>query len=253
MLRPPRAWEEINDSQYDPALGRFVKQTPKEEILKSPSKSSSKRKSVAEPEKKIAELEEHVKKAEKHAERSERGLEYLDKEFSVATVQKFKDRKEGLAEWMLTSLDMVTTALENVFSDEEPSFRARDVWALVVRAHAKYERKHMSDKKPKEKERSGKTKSRRSRSRSRSRSRGRGRSSHHRRGSWSRSRSLRSDGDLSDGEVFYRGKWKFQIIDGVEYVITKNKRWRTDRAPPGDCDHCGGCHREWLCPRKGRN
>ena len=208
---------------------------------------------MAELEKKIAEPEEHVKKAEKHAERSERGLEYLDKECSVATVQKFKDCKEGLVEWMLTSLDLVTTALENIIADEEPSIPARDVWALVVRAHAKYERKYMSNKRPKEKERSGKTKSRRSRPRSRSRSRGRGRSSHHRRRSWSRFRSPHSDGDLSGGEFFYRGKWKFQIIDGVEYVITKNKRWRTDRAPPSDCDHCGGRHWEWLCPRKGRN
>ena len=33
----------------------------------------------------------------------------------MATVQKFKDHKEGLAEWMLTSLDLVTTALENTY------------------------------------------------------------------------------------------------------------------------------------------
>ena len=94
----------------------------------------------------------------------------------------------------------------------------------------------------------GKSRSRRSRSRSRSRSHGKGRGSHHRRGSWSRSRSPRSDVEDSDGEVFYRGKWKFHILDAVEYVITKNKKWRTDRAPPSDCDHCRGGHWELLCP-----
>ena len=145
------AWEDINDCQYDPTLGRFVKVTPKEEVLKSPSKHSSKKKSVADLEKKIAELEEHVKKVEKQAERSERGLEFLDKEFCEATVRKFRDQKEGLVEWMLTSLDMVSTALENTISEEKLSIPAKEVWKLVVRVHAKYERKYTTGTRGKEK------------------------------------------------------------------------------------------------------
>ena len=137
-------------------------------------------------------------------------------------------------------------SFENTLIDEEPAIQAMEV---CVRAHAKYERKYHKNK---EGESSGKYhrgKSRRSRSRSRGRKRG---SSRRRRSPSNSSRSGRSSDDGSDGEVFYRGKWKFQIVDGVEYVITKNKRWRTDQAPPGDCDHCGGRHWEWLCPKKVR-
>ena len=117
------AWEDINECQYDPALGKSVKNTPKEEVLKSPLKHSGKKKSAADLEKKIAELEEHVKKAEKQAERS-----CPDKEFCETTVRKLRERKEGLAEWMLTSLDMVSAALESTISDEEPAIPAEEVW-----------------------------------------------------------------------------------------------------------------------------
>ena len=69
-------------------------------------------------------------------------MEYLDKPFVRETVAKFGDRKEGLAEWMLTSLEMVEKSLEETLMNEEPAIRAEEVWELVVRSNAKYERKY---------------------------------------------------------------------------------------------------------------
>ena len=100
------AWEEINNVRYDPGLGRFVKREVKVDVPPS-SKSSHKSKTVARLEKKLLELEDQVKLAEKRALRLDKNLEYLDRLFVVETVTKFKDRKEGLAEWMLTALELV--------------------------------------------------------------------------------------------------------------------------------------------------
>ena len=229
------AWEEINAVRYDPALGKFVKCAVKAETTHQ-AKSSHESKSVAELERKLVELEDQVQKAKKRAQRSEKGLEYLDRLFTKEIVEKLRDCKEGLAEWMPTSMEMVERSFEETLMDEDPVVGAEAVWELVVRSYAKYERKYHKAKESDSSGKSGKVKYRCSRSRSR----GRKRTSSRRRRSKSESdASGRSSDEGSDGEVFYRGKWKFQIVDGVEYVIAKNKRWRTDRAPPGDCDHCG--------------
>ena len=45
----------------------------------------------------------------------------------------------------------MTTAQENTIAHEEPSIPVGNIWALVVRAHAKYKRKGMPDMRPKEK------------------------------------------------------------------------------------------------------
>ena len=123
-------------------------------------------------------------------------------------MEEFKDRKEGLAEWMLKSLEMVERSFEETLVDEDPVVRAEAVWELVVRSYAKYERKYHKSKQSDSSGRSSKGKYRRSRSRSR----GRKRTSSRRRRSKSESdASGRSSDEGSDGEVFYRGKWKFQI------------------------------------------
>ena len=51
--------------------------------------------------------------------RSEKGLDYLDKPFTVETVRKFRGRKDGLPEWMLTLLDMVEKSLEDCIVEIE--------------------------------------------------------------------------------------------------------------------------------------
>ena len=80
-----------------------------------------------------------MRQAEKRAQRSQKGLEYLGKPFIKETV---RHRMEGLAEWMLTSLDIIEKSLEDVVTDEEPTIHAAEVWELVVRSYAKYERKY---------------------------------------------------------------------------------------------------------------
>ena len=63
----------------------------------------------------------------------------MDKPFIKEIVRRFRDRKEGLAEWMLTSLDIVEKSLEDVVADEQPTIDAAEV---IVRSYAKYERKY---------------------------------------------------------------------------------------------------------------
>ena len=133
MLDLVVAWEEINVVRYDPALGNFVKCTVKAETAHQ-LKSSHKSKSVAELERKLVELEDQVRKAEKRAQRSEKGLEYwIDlspKRLWRSSETRRKDwfQKEGLVEWMLTSLEMVERSFEETFVDEDPVLRQLGNW-----------------------------------------------------------------------------------------------------------------------------
>ena len=249
------AWEEVHKSRYLPETGKFVPLRPASGSRKSLTSESEKKSSIKILESKIEELEKGLAKAEKERSRSSRE-DWLALPLTVQTIKDYRDSTTGLTGWMIDVLDMVSSAVEENILDDPPVVQASDIWALVVKAQKQYERKYATfgngSKTSKKKRRSKSRSPRRSRS-------GRGRRHRHSRSrSRSNSRSARSEsagssGDDTEVEYYYRGKFRFCEIDGIEYVVSASgKRWRTDRPPPGDCDFCGGRHWEWKCSRRHR-
>ena len=241
------AWEEVHKSRYLRETGKFVPIKPKPDSRKSSASEGDKKASIKALESKIEELERGMAKAAK--EKALRSNDWLAMPLTQQTVDDYKDSAAGLTRWMLSALDLISKAVEENISDEPPMLVATDIWSLVVKSQKQYERKYARfDKGSKS---SKKKRSSRSRSRRRSHS-SKGKS--RRTKSRSRSRSASSvsvsrlSGSDSEMEYYYRGKFRFCEVDGIEYVVsTSGKRRRTDRPLPGDCDHCGGRHWEWKC------
>ena len=243
-------WEEVHKSRYLPETGKFVPIKPKADSRKSPASEGDKKASIKALESKIEELEKGMAKAAK--EKASRSNDWLAMPLTQQTIDDYKDGTAGLTGWMLSALDLISKAVEENILDEPPTLAATDFWSLVVKSQKQYERKYArfdkgsrsSKKKRRSRSRScrrshsSKGKSRRATSRSRSQSAS----------SVSVSRSLGSDSEV---EYYYRGKFRLCEVDGIEYVVSASgKRWRADRPPPGDCDHCGGRQWEWKCQRR---
>ena len=249
------AWEEVHKSRYLPETGKFMPLRQASGSRKSSASETEKKASIKALESKTEELEKGLARAEKERSRSSKE-DWLALPLTVQTIQDYRDSTTGLTGWMIDVLDMVSNAVEENILDDPPVIQASDIWALVVKAQKQYERKYArfgkGSKSSKKKRRSKSRSPRRSRSdrgrrhrRFRSRSRSRSRSA--------RSESAGSSGDDTEVEYYYRGKFRFCEIDGIEYVVSASgKRWRTDRPPPGDCDFCGGRHWEWKCSRRHR-
>ena len=240
------AWEEVHKSTYLPETGKCVPIKPKADSRKSSASEGDTKASIKALKSKIEELEKGMAKAAK--EKASRTNDLLVMPLSQQIADDFKDSTAGLTGWMLSALDLISKAVEENVLDEPPTLAATDFWSFV-NSQKQYERKYATFDKG---SRSTKKKRRLS-SRSRRRSHSPNGKSR-RTGSRSRSRlalsvsGSRSSGSGSEVECYYRGKFRFCGVDGIEYVVSASrKRWRTHRPPPGDCEHCGGRHWEWKC------
>ena len=154
-------------------------------------------------------------------------------------------QEPGIPEWMEDQCALLTTTLEEERL-EDPSVPAQDLWKLLISKYNEYGKRYRKGRGSGRGRSSSRPKSRHNRSSSLSR---KGKTSQ--RSRRSRSSSMeKSSGDSSgsEDETYYRGKCKFVVRDGIEYLIANNGwEWRTDKRPPRDCDKCGGHHWEWLC------
>ena len=121
-----------------------------------------------------------------------------------------------------------------------------DLWRLLITKYQDYEKRYHKGRGHRRRRSTSRHKARRNRSSSSSHKGKKSRKPRRSRSSSTENSS--ASGSESDEETYYRGKFKFIVRDGTEFLIANNGReWRTDKRPPGDCDKCGGRHWEWLC------
>ena len=154
-------------------------------------------------------------------------------------------QEPGILAWMEDLCALLTKAVEEELL-EDPSVPAQDLWKLLINKYNEYGKRYPKGRGSRSSRSSFRPKSRRHRSSSLSHKGKKSRKSRRSRSSSTESSSR--SGFESGVETYYRGRFKFAVRDGVEFLIANNGReWCTDKKPPGDCNKCGGRHWEWLC------
>ena len=123
---------------------------------------------------------------------------------------------------------LLTKALDEELL-EDPSFPVNDLWRLLITKYQDYEKRYHKGRGHRRRRSTSRHKAGRNRSSSssykgkKSRKPGRSRSSS--------MESSSASGSEFDEETYYRGKFKFIVRDGTEFLIANNGRdWRTDNA-----------------------
>ena len=149
-------------------------------------------------------------------------------------------QEPAIPEWMDDLCKLPTKALDEELP-EDPSVPAQDLWKLLINKYNEYDKRYHKGRGPRRRRSSSRPKSQQHRSSSSSHKGKKSRRSRRSRSSSTESSS--GSGSDSGEETYYRGKFKFTVRDGVEFLIANNGReWRTDKRPPGDCIKCGGRH-----------
>ena len=234
------AWEDVTRSAYDPALATFVPHVEPQQSGSAPQQGALHDLSALQQE--VRDLKDKLKK-ESRGKSKEKPLHYKDRPITPDVIAEFKE-ESGVAEWMHELADLINKEVAEDILDS-PAVPVAHLWKLLVTTHHAYAKKYGRYKKSPS--RSSKRRSHKSRSRS---SKKRHASRRRRKGSSTSESGSSGSSSSSEEEFYWRGKYKFIMRDGVEFLVTSaGREFRTDRRPPGECDRCGGRHWEWLCKR----
>ena len=180
----------------------------------------------------------HVKELEKEILKLKVELGHQSRGYPHLSLESLKElsAEQYLADLMKETLSLIQDTFDHeeqdMQEDLEPGVPRSKLWDLVNRKHKEYEQRYnRKGRQPTAHESA---------------------STHER----SPSPSSRSSGSTQParssghGKTYWRGKYKFEKVDGVEYYVSSaGRRWRTDKPPPGDCDDCGRRHWSWQCRR----
>ena len=170
--------------------------------------------------------------------------DYLKGALTAGLIEEFL-QEPAIPEWMTDRCQLLTKAVDEEIL-EDPSVPVNDLWRLLITKYQEYEKRYHKGRGHRRRRSTSRHKARRNRSSSSSHKGKKSRKPRRSRSSSTESSS--ASGSESDEETYYRGKFKFVVRDGTEFLIANNGReWRTDKHPPGDGDKCGGRHWEWLC------
>ena len=158
--------------------------------------------------------------------------DYLKGVLTAGLIEEFL-QEPAIPEWMTDLCQLLTKALDEELL-EDPSVPANDLWKLLI---TKYDERYHKGRGSRRRRSTSRHKTRRHRSSSSSH---KGKKSRRPRRSRSSSTESSSDsGSESGEETYYRGKFKFIVRDGTEFLIASNGReWRADKRPPRRAARC---------------
>jgi hypothetical protein len=169
--------------------------------------------------KRLEEMEIKLKKAQTKPKRNA-------PEFSLEQLDKFETKHgDNLSKWMreeLTTLQEYLTGKRGVIEAERA---LTETWEVMHATHIAYGKRY-----GKNKDGGNDGSSEEDEDKGNKKKKGKGK-------------------EKEKSGVYWRGKYKFRRAgNGQEYYVTSGgSEYRTDRAPPGQCDGCGAKHWRWEC------